>query len=304
MANYSRFYGEVLFYNKKIKNTKDNRIWFKKFLSDFIEYNDGRNPSFKLCDDIYFDEDSKYVKTTRMFFNSEAKWSYQNGFQDILIMDTAEIGIMNDTSKKTYYLEDFIGFGIDVIGTNLEENGQLFYDYHGAKEVTGVRDNHHLILEFPVNKVTPKEYNSMNVNEFEADLICGDLFTIYGVNIFFYHMMHEYREYDKEFDLIIKKYAPTLALLYENRKIQRITLRDIEENLYSLFLGIIQNEYANNEYSNDVIIPLEDIEFNIDEDNNKLILNYGFPIDWRIVFQNIEKNIKKYINKKDLDING
>lgn len=80
MANYSRFYGEVLFYNKKIKNTEENRIWFKKFLSDFIEYNDSRNPSFELCDDIYFDEESEYVKTTRMFFNSEAKWTYQNGF--------------------------------------------------------------------------------------------------------------------------------------------------------------------------------------------------------------------------------
>lgn len=53
MANYSRFYGEVLFYNKKIKNTEDNRIRFKKFLVDFIEYNDNRNPSFELCDDIY-----------------------------------------------------------------------------------------------------------------------------------------------------------------------------------------------------------------------------------------------------------
>ncbi len=50
MANYSRFYGEVLFYNKKIKNTEDNRIRFKKFLVDFIEYNDSRNPSFKLYD--------------------------------------------------------------------------------------------------------------------------------------------------------------------------------------------------------------------------------------------------------------
>lgn len=80
MANYSRFYGEVLFYNKKIKNTEENRIWFKQFLIDFIEYNDGRNPSFELCNDIYLDEESEYVKTTRMFFNSEAKWTYQNGF--------------------------------------------------------------------------------------------------------------------------------------------------------------------------------------------------------------------------------
>lgn len=305
MANYSRFYGEVVFYNKNIENTNENQKKFKEFLSDYIEYNDSRYPSFELCDDIYFDEDSKYIKTTRMFFNSEAKWSYQNGFQDILIMDTAEIGIMNDTSKKTYCLEDFVGFGIDVIGTDLEEGCRLFYDYRGVKEVTGVRDNHHLILEFPINEVTPKEYNSKNINEFEANLTCGDLFTIYGVDIFFYTMMHEYRGYDREFDLIVKKYAPTLVLLYENNIMQRLTLKDIQENLQSIFLGIIQNEYTNNEYSNDVIIPLEDIEFNIDEDNNnKLTLNYGFPIDWRIVFQNIEKNIKKYINKKDLNING
>ena len=104
-----------------------------------------------------------------MFFNSEAKWTYQNGFQDILIMDIAEIGIMNNTSKEAYRLEDFIGFGINVIGTDLEEGCRSFYDYRGIKEVAGVRDNHHLIISFLVNEVTPKEYNAKNINEFEAN---------------------------------------------------------------------------------------------------------------------------------------
>lgn len=306
MANYSRFYGEVVFYNKKIKNTEENRKKFKRFLIDYIEYNNNRSPSFELCDEIYFDEDAEYVKTTRMFFNSEAKWSYQNGFQDVLIMDTAEISILNDTSKKSYCLEGFIGFGIDVIGTDLEEGQRLFYDYRGVKEVTGVRDNHHLIIDFLVNKVTTKTYNAKNINEFEANLIYGDLFTVYGIDIFFYHMMNKYREYDHEFNVIIKKYAPILLSLYENKKLQRFNFRDIEEDLYSIFLNVIRKEYAKNDWENYALIPLDDIEFSMNEDNSKLVLNYDwdFPIDWRIVFQNIEKNIKKYINKKDLDING
>ena len=196
MANYSRFYGEVIFYNKNIKNTEENRIWFKQFLIDFIEHNDGRHPSFELCDDIFFDESSEYVKTTRMFFNSEARWSYRNGFQDVLAIDTAEINNLNNMSDMTYTFQDFIGFGIDVIGTDLEEGQQLFYDYRGVKEVTGVRDNHHLIIDFSVNEVTPKAYNAQNINEFEASLQCGDLFTIYGIDIFFHHMMNDYRAED------------------------------------------------------------------------------------------------------------
>lgn len=303
MANYFRFYGEVLFYNKKIKNTEENRIWFKQFLIDFIEYNDGRNPSFELCNDIYLDEESEYVKTTRMFFNSEAKWTYQNGFQDILIMDTADINIMNDTSKKSYSLEDFIGFIIDVIGTDLEEGCRSFYDYRGIKEVAGIRDNHHLILSFLVNKVTPKEYNAKNINEFEANLIYGDLFTVYGIDVFFHTLMKEYREYDSEFNLAIKKYAPTLVSLYENNLLENYFLNDIQEDLCSIILKVIQDEYIKNNSPIDGIINLEDIDFLMLEDKNdkKLVLNYD-NTDWYIIFQNIEKNIKRYINKKDLDI--
>ena len=305
MANYSRFYGEVVFYNKNIKNIVENQEKFKEFLSDYIEYNNSRYASFELCDDIFFDKDSEYVKTTCMFFNSEAKWSYQNNFQDVLIMDTAEISIMNDVSKKTYVLEDFIGFGIDVIGTDLEEGQQLFYDYHGVKEVIGVRDNHHLIIEFPINEVKAKAYNSQNINEFEANFVYGDLFTIYGIDIFFHHMMNDYREYDHEFNVILKKYAPTLLLLYEKNIMQRLRTKDIQDDLCSIFLNTIQEEFIKVDYSNEILIPLEDIEFQIDESSEHgLLLNYAFSIDWRIVFQNIEKNIKKYINKKDLDIDG
>lgn len=305
MANYSRFYGEVVFYNKNIKNTEENRIWFKQFLSDFIEYNDARNPSFELCDDIYFDEESEYVKTTRMFFNSEARWTYQNGFQDILVMDITDISIMNDTSKKSYSLENFVGFVIDVIGTDLEEGCRSFYDYRGVKEVVGVRDNHHLILSFLTNEVTPKEYNAKNINEFEASLIYGDLFTVYGIDVLFYNIMKEYREYDKEFDLIIKKHAPTLVLLYGSDIPGRYSLNDIQEDLCSIILKVIREEYLKNDLCNEILIPLEDIEFSMNEDNSKLIINYDFnlSIDWRIIFQDIEKNIKKYINKKDFDIN-
>lgn len=305
MANYSRFYGEVVFYNKNIKNTEKNRSKFKKFLSDYIEYNNSRHASFELCDDVFFDEDSEYVKTTCMFFNSEARWSYQNDFQDILIMDTVELSAMNDISKQSYHLEDFIGFGIDVIGTDLEEGQQLFYDYRGVKEVTGVRDNHKIIIDFSVNEVTPKAYNSQNINKFEASLQCGDLFTIYGIDIFFYHMMNEYREYDHEFNVILKRHAPTLLSLYEKNVMQRLRIQDIQDDLCSIFLNTIQEEFIKVDYSNKILIPLEDMEFQIDEFSEYgLLLNYAFSIDWRIVFQNIEKNIKKYINKKDLDIDG
>lgn len=303
MANYSRFYGEVLFYNKKIKNTEENRIWFKKFLSDFIEYNDSRNPSFELCDDIYFDEESEYVKTTRMFFNSEAKWTYQNGFQNILIMDIADIGIMNNTSKETYRLEDFVGFVIDVIGTDLEEGCRSFYDYRGIKEVVGIRDNHHLIIAFLTNKVTPKEYNAKNINEFEANLLYGDLFTVYGIDVLFYTIMKDYREYDKEFDLIIKKYAPTLVSLYGDDILGRYSLNDIQEDLCSIILKVIQDEHTKNNSPIDMIINLEDIDFLMieDKDVKKLVLNYD-NVDWYVIFQNIEKNIKKYIDKRGLKV--
>ena len=303
MANYSRFYGEVLFYNKKIKNTEDNRIRFKKFLSDFIEYNDSRNPSFESCDDIYFDEESEYLKTTRMFFNSEAKWTYQNGFQDILIMDIADIGIMNNTSKEAYRLEDFIGFGINVIGTDLEEGCRSFYDYRGIKEVVGIRDNHHLIISFLVNEVTPKEYNAKNINEFEANLIYGDLFTVYGIDVFFHTMMKDYREYDNEFNLVIKKYAPTLVSLYENNLLGNYLLNDIQEDLCSIILKVIQEEYTKNNSPIDGIINLEDIDFLMieDKDNKKLVLNYD-NTDWYTIFQNIEKSIKKYIGSRGLKI--
>ena len=303
MANYSRFYGEVLFYNKKIKNTEDNRIRFKKFLSDFIEYNDSRNPSFELCDDIYFDEESEYLKTTRMFFNSEAKWTYQNGFQDILIMDIADIGIMNNTSKEAYRLEDFIGFGINVIGTDLEEGCRSFYDYRGIKEVAGVRDNHHLIISFLVNEVTPKEYNAKNINEFEANLIYGDLFTVYGIDVFFHTMMKDYREYDSEFNLVIKKYAPTLVSLYENNLLGNYLLNDIQEDLCSIILKIIQEEYTKNNSPIDGIINLEDIDFLMieDKDDKKLVLNYDNTA-WYTIFQNIETSLNKYIDGRGLKI--
>lgn len=32
--------------------------------------------------------------------------------------------------------------------------------------------------------MTPKEYNAKNINEFEANLIYGDLFTVYGIDMF------------------------------------------------------------------------------------------------------------------------
>lgn len=231
MANYSRFYGEVLFYNKKIKNTEDNRIRFKKFLSDFIEYNDSRNPSFELCDDIYFDEESEYVKTTRMFFNSEAKWTYQNGFQDILIMDIADIGIMNNTSKEVYRLEDFVGFGINVIGTDLEEGCRSFYDYRGIKEVAGVRDNHHLIISFLVNEVTPKEYNAKNINEFEANLIYGDLFTVYGIDVFLKALFTSY--YD---DIVNYHYEQMLPIPELILKIMHSNYLEYDDQLQDFLL--------------------------------------------------------------------
>lgn len=184
-------------------------------------------------------------------------------------------------SDITYTFQDFIGFGIDVIGTDLEEGQQLFYDYRGVKEVTGVRDNHHLIIDFSVNKVTPKTYNARNINEFEANLIYGDLFTVYGIDIFFYHIMNDYREYDYEFGVILKKHAPILLSLYENRVLQRFNFRDIEEDLYSIFLDVIQKEYTKNDWENYALIPLDDIEFSMNEDNSKLVLNYDwdFPID-------------------------
>lgn len=108
MANYSRFYGEVLFYNKKIKNTEDNRIRFKKFLVDFIEYNDSRNPSFELCDDIYFDEESEYVKTTRMFFNSESNMDMRTSF----IPYTAQH--INEIDEDYFYYDFNTVYGIDM----------------------------------------------------------------------------------------------------------------------------------------------------------------------------------------------
>lgn len=218
-------------------------------------------------------------------------------------MDTADINIMNDTSKKSYSLEDFIGFIIDVIGTDLEEGCRSFYDYRGIKEVAGIRDNHHLILSFLVNKVTPKEYNAKNINEFEANLIYGDLFTVYDIDVFFHTLMKEYREYDSEFNLAIKKYAPTLVSLYENNLLENYFLNDIQEDLCSIILKIIQDEYIKNNSPIDGIINLEDIDFLMLEDKNdkKLVLNYD-NTDWYIIFQNIEKNIKRYINKKDLDI--
>ena len=146
-----------------------------------------------------------------------------------------------------------------------------------------------------------KEYNAKNINEFEANLIYGDLFTVYGIDVFFHTMMKDYREYDSEFDLIIKKYAPTLVSLYENNLLGNYLLNDIQEDLCSIILKIVQEEYVKNNSSIDGIINLEDIDFLMieDKDDKKLVLNYD-NTDWYTIFQNIEKSIKKYIGSREL----
>ena len=145
--------------------------------------------------------------------------------------DIADIGIMNNTSKEAYRLEDFIGFGINVIGTDLEEGCRSFYDYRGIKEVAGIRDNHHLIISFLVNEVTPKEYNAKNINEFEANLIYGDLFTVYGIDVFLKALFTSY--YD---DIVNYHYEQMLPIPELILKIMHSNYLEYDDQLQDFLL--------------------------------------------------------------------
>ena len=97
------------------------------------------------------------------------------------------------------------------------------------------------------------------------------------------------------FQVTGKDYEPGCEVLYDfDAESQIVGIKDTNET-----------EYIKNNSSTDGIINLEDIDFLMieDKDTKKLVLNYD-NTDWYVIFQNIEKNIKKYINKKDLDING
>lgn len=75
----------------------------------------------------------------------------------------------------------------------------------------------------------------------------------------------------------------------------------IQEDLCSIILKIVQEEYVKNNSSIDGIINLENIDFLMieDKDDKKLVLNYD-NTDWYTIFQNIEKSIKKYIGSRGL----
>lgn len=254
-------------------------------------------------DDMEFNKQADYVESISYYFFSCGRWTYENSFNYInkLCKEGLERELNNIKENFPDCYNDISFY--DVIGTDLEEGCRSFYDYRGIKEVAGVRDNHHLIISFLVNEVTPKEYNAKNINEFEANLIYGDLFTVYGIDVFFHTMMKDYREYDSEFNLVIKKYAPTLVSLYENNLLGNYLLNDIQEDLCSIILKVIQEEYTKNNSSIDGIINLEGIDFLMieDKDDKKLVLNYD-NTDWYTIFQNIEKSIKKYIGGRGLKI--
>lgn len=88
---------------------------------------------------------------------------------------------------------------------------------------------------------------------------------------------------------------------YENNLLGNYLLNDIQEDLCSIILKIVQEEYVKNNSSIDGIINLEDIDFLMieDKDDKKLVLNYD-NTDWYTIFQNIEKSIKKYIGSRGL----
>lgn len=325
MANESSFTGEVIFFHKRLSNTPENVRKFIKILDVFLELTNTYYGGFQevTTDDMEFNEQADYVESISYYFFSCGRWTYENSFNYINKLCKEgferELNNIKENFPDCYNdisFYDVIGLGFQVTGTDYEPACQVLYEFDAESEIIGIKKNDETEYEVRinscedipftaenVNEVTPKEYNAKNINEFEANLIYGDLFTVYGIDVFFHTMMKDYREYDSEFNLVIKKYAPTLVSLYENNLLGNYLLNDIQEDLCSIILKVIQEEYTKNNSPIDGIINLEDIDFLMieDKDDKKLVLNYD-NADWYTIFQNIEKSIKKYIGGRGLKI--
>lgn len=301
MANDSSFTGDVLFFNKMLENTPENRIKMQGLLTAYLDISNNYYGSFEevYVEDLEFNLKSGYVETISRSFFSSGRWTYESSFNYLLDFnkekfdDEIEQLCKADSQNKEKYealtFDDFIGFGISVMGTDYEPGCHVLYEFYGKSQIIGTQDDK-TIYDAPDYIIKNLPFTSENINDAVGNIEMFDFSTYYGIRLFFEKIFTDYLEDGDDNYKYVMQLMPVAGPIIINYLGFNLDIyRSVIQIASYIFLKYIE-DYNYEYYELEVTFGKDEIH----------IGDVIYEEDIVPILKDIEAAVKKYISKKEL----
>ena len=301
MANDSSFTGDALCFNKTLKNTPENRIKMQGLLTAYLDISNNYYGSFEevYVEDLEFNLKSDYVETISRSFFSSGRWTYESSFNYLLDFnkekfdDEIEQLCKADSQNKEKYevltFDDFIGFGISVMGTDYEPGCHVLYEFYGESQIIGTQDDK-TIYNVPDHTIKNLPFTSENINDAVGNIEMFDFSTYYGIRLFFEKIFTDYLEDGDDNYKYVMQLMPVAG---------PIIINYLGFNL-GIYRSVIQiASYIFLKYIEDYNYEYYELEVTFEKDEIH-IGDVIYEEDIVPILKDIEAAVKKYISKKEL----
>ena len=301
MANDSSFTGDVLFFNKMLENTPENRIKMQGLLTAYLDISNNYYGSFEevYVEDLEFNLKSDYVETISRSFFSSGRWTYESSFNYLLDFnkekfdDEIEQLCKADSQNKEKYevltFDDFIGFGISVMGIDYEPSYNVLYEFYGESQIIGTQDDK-TIYDVPDHTIKKLPFTSENINDAVGNIEMFDFSTYYGIRLFFEKIFTDYLEDGDDNYKYVMQLMPVAGPIIINYLGFNLGIyRSVIQIASYIFLKYIE-DYNYEYYELEVTFGKDEIH----------IGDVIYEEDIVPILKDIEAAVKKYISKKEL----
>lgn len=300
MANDSSFTGDVVFFNKTLENTPENRIKMQGLLTAYLDISNNYYGSFEevYAEDLEFNLKSDYVETIHRPFFSSGRWTYESSFKYLLDFNKEKFGdeieqlCKADSHNKEKYealsFNDFIGFGINVMGTDYEPGCHVLYEFYGESQVVSIQDDK-IIYDVPDHTIKNLSFTSENINNAVGNTEVFDFSTYYGIRLFFEKIFTDYLEDGDDNYKYVMQLMPVAGPIINYLGFNLDIYRSVIQIASYIFLKYIE-DYNYEYYELEVTFGKDEIH----------IGDVIYEEDIVPILKDIEAAVKKYISKKEL----
>lgn len=198
-----------------------------------------------------------------------------------------------DSQNKEKYevltFDDFIGFGISVMGTDYEPGCHVLYEFYGESQIIGTQDDK-TIYDVPDHTIKNLPFTSENINDAVGNIEMFDFSTYYGIRLFFEKIFTDYLEDGDDNYKYVMQLMPVAGPIIINYLGFNLGIyRSVIQIASYIFLKYIE-DYNYEYYELEVTFGKDEIH----------IGDVIYEEDIVPILKDIEAAVKKYISKKEL----